>query len=128
MTIIVTAAIIRKDDKILIAQRMPDSTNEANKWEFPGGKLKDMEHPEEGLIREIKEELDIEIRIEKLFEVNSHVYGGKGHVILLAFLADYVSGEKKDLEVQDSKWVEPEALKDYDFAAADKPIVERFTK
>ncbi|MBU0527662.1 (deoxy)nucleoside triphosphate pyrophosphohydrolase [Candidatus Micrarchaeota archaeon] len=128
MTVLVTAAIIQKDDKFLIAQRKADSTFEAGKWEFPGGKVEFLEHPEQSLHREILEELNITIKIHGIFEVASHVYGKDHHVVVLAFLARFHSGELKNLDVQDSRWVTLEELKTYSFAAADIPILDKLTK
>lgn len=129
--IIVTAGVIRKDDKILIAQRNSDSFLESNKWEFPGGKIEFLEHPKDCLVREIKEELDIKITVDRIFSTNSHIYTKgtkKYHVIILAFLADYVSGDLKNIECQDSKWVSLSELKEYVFAEADEAIIEELLK
>ncbi len=123
---IVAAAIIRKADKILVSQRQEGSFD-AGKWEFPGGKIEFLEHPEDALIREIREELNITVSVDKLFTINSHVYDrpdGKRHIILLVFLTDYVDGEVEHLEVQDSKWTTIPELNDLDFTAADLPIIK----
>jgi 8-oxo-dGTP diphosphatase len=128
MTVPVVAAIIRKGNRILIAQRKKDSKLEANRWEFPGGKLEFGEHPEEALRREIMEELNIRIRIRKLHSVLSHVYdfqGKKLHILLLVFLADYESGKLKNLDVQDSRWVLKKELKDYEFVSGDRPLIKK---
>jgi 8-oxo-dGTP diphosphatase len=127
MTVPVVAAIIRRGNKILIAQRKKDSKLEPNRWEFPGGKLEFGEHPEEALKREIMEELNIRIKIRKLHTVLSHVYDFHGknlHIILLVFLADYASGELKNLDVQDSRWITRKQLRDFDFVSGDKPLIE----
>jgi 8-oxo-dGTP diphosphatase len=131
MTVPVVAAIIRKGNRILIAQRKKDSKLEPDKWEFPGGKLEFGEHPEEALSREIMEELNIRIKISKLHSVLSHVYdfqGKKLHVILLVFLADYVSGTLKNLDVQDSKWVLKKDLKNYEFVSGDKSLIKKLSR
>ena len=127
--IVVTAAIIRKEGKVLLAQRKKDSRLEAGRWEFPGGKVEFMEDPADCIVREIKEELDMEIAIERLFTLKSHVYKQDGmnvHVILLAYLTDYKSGELKNLECQDSRWVDPSELTSFDLVEADKTIVKEF--
>jgi len=129
--LLATCAIIRKEDKILIAQRMPNSKYGANLWEFPGGKVEYLEHPEESLVREILEELDITIKVDKLLTIHSHIYDAKdenGHIILLAFLCDYVSGDVQHLEVQNTQWVTPSEFYEFTWAAADKPIVEHLLK
>jgi 8-oxo-dGTP diphosphatase len=122
----VVAAIIRKGNKILIAQRKKDSKLEPNKWEFPGGKVEFGEHPEAALVREIKEELDIKIKIKSLHSVLSPIYvrdGKKHHILLMIFLTDYVSGEVKNLDVQDSRWVLRKELKKFDFVSGDKKLI-----
>jgi mutator protein MutT len=125
---IATAAIIRKKDKILIAQRQKDSLIEPSKWEFPGGKVEPSETYEECLVREIKEELGITISIEKLFLKTRHVYikdNKKFPIIVMAFLADWLEGDARNIDCQDFKWIDINDLKRYDFVAADIPIVDK---
>ena len=123
-TILVTAAIIEKEGKFLIAQRLPGVHN-ALRWEFPGGKPDFGEDPRIALKREIKEELDIEIKVKDIFECSSFVYGEEKHVILLAFLCDYISGEIKKLTSNDFAWVSPVEMDKYDITEADIPFVEK---
>jgi 8-oxo-dGTP diphosphatase len=123
---VVTAAIIRKDRKILIAQRNNDSYLEPNKWEFPGGKVEQNETYEECLIREIHEELDIQISIDSLFLVTKHVYV-KEHrkipILLVVYLTDWVDGMVQPIECQDARWIDVHDIRSYDFAEADMPVV-----
>ena len=126
--IVVSAGIIRKGDRFLIAQRKADSFLEASKWEFPGGKVEFGEHPEETIIREIKEEIGIEITVDKLYTLISHVYKKEGkqiHMIMLAFLADWVSGEAEPLECQEVQWVHLQEMMEFDWVIADVAIVEK---
>lgn len=126
--IICSAAIIRKGDRILIAQRNKDSRLEPLKWEFPGGKIEYAEDPKRCLVREIKEEMDVEIEVEDIFEVVSHNYrkGGKTyHVLLLCYLCAYRGGRPRPLDCNDVRWVGKEDIARYDFAAADIPIVSK---
>ena len=126
--IFVTAAIIKKNDKVLITKRKEDSILAANKWEFPGGKIEYLESPEECIIREIKEELDIKISIDKLFLITTHIYlknEQKYHIILIVFLTDWIEGIEKNIECQDSKWINIENLLNYEFAEADIHIVQK---
>lgn len=129
--VLVTAALIRDKDRILIAQRKADSSVEPSKWEFPGGKVEYGEHPEDCLIREIREELDLEIEVESLFDVTSHVYplaSGRLHIVLLCYFCRTKSGELKKLDVQDAIWVQPLQLREFTYAAADIPVVEKFLR
>lgn len=119
----VSAAIIKKDDRILIAQR-DRKKSQGLKWEFPGGKLEPNESAEESLVREIKEELNIDIEVgeklgESIFEYPS------GRIKLIAFYAEWKSGDLKVLEHEKVKWVKANELKAFEFAPADIPFVEK---
>lgn len=127
--LVVTAAIIRRGEEILIAQRKADSGFAPLMWEFPGGKLELFEKPEECLRREIREELNLDITVDQIFDVVSHVYrrpdGQRFHIILLCYFCTYRAGQIECLEVADAKWVRREELGDFPYAGADIPIVER---
>ena len=130
-TVQVAAGIIRKNDLILIAQRKNDSWLEPNKWEFPGGKVEQFENVEECLVREIKEELGIEIIVEKLLMVHSNVYKKENKdypVQLYVYLASWKQGEVKNIDCQDSRWVSPDEIEEFDFVEADKPIMKELLK
>jgi len=120
-TILVTAAIIKHNDLILIAQRK-ENADQALKWEFPGGKLEPGESPEQCLVREIHEELGLTIEVIKIFNVISHCYGNR-HVILLCYLCSLNGGKAQTLDCHDFKWVGINELRNYDFAEADKQVV-----
>ncbi|HOE27573.1 MAG: (deoxy)nucleoside triphosphate pyrophosphohydrolase [Candidatus Aureabacteria bacterium] len=125
-TIVCAAGIIRRGDRVLIAQRKPDSSLEPLKWEFPGGKIEFAEDPRACLVREIREEMGFEIEVERIFEVASHNYRKDGeirHVLLLCYLCTYLSGEPRPLECHDLRWVGPGEIVAHDFAAADVPVV-----
>jgi len=117
----VVAAIITKNNKYFIAKRAKGKHLE-NMYEFPGGKLLANESHENGLKREIKEELDIEIFIkEKLGEENF-----KDNVINVTihyYICSHKSGKIILKEHQDSAWVSKEDLKNYEFAEGDKDII-----
>lgn len=117
--------------RILIARRKLSSPFEGGKWEFPGGKVEFQESPEACLVREIKEELDLDIEVASLFDVSSHVYrSGERvlHVVLLCFEARVLndSHEKmRAIDVEEARWVSVSELGDYEFAGADVPFVEK---
>ncbi|QEK12798.1 (deoxy)nucleoside triphosphate pyrophosphohydrolase [Crassaminicella thermophila] len=121
--LIVIAGIIRRDRKILIAQRYVKTEN-VFKWEFAGGKLEDEEAPKQCLEREIKEELDLDIQVKDIFKVVYHKYNDKT-ILLLCYLCDAVLGEPKAIECNDFKWVTIKELEKFTFTEADKPIVEK---
>jgi len=122
----VTAAVIERDGKILIAKRRLGSTL-GGKWEFPGGKIEPGETPEECLKREIKEELNIES------EVGDFLISGKFTycfvpIELLAYRVKHLSGDFKVNDHEEIRWVRASELKLYDFLPADRPIVEMLSK
>ena len=119
----VTAAVIEKDGKILIARRKPGDS-QAGKWEFPGGKLEPGETPEDCLTRELREELGIETEVGEFLCSSKFVYRHMA-VELLAYKAVYVSGEITLHEHDQAEWVSPEALSEFDFCEADKPVVRK---
>ncbi|MCC2631310.1 MAG: hypothetical protein K0S20_9 [Patescibacteria group bacterium] len=86
--------IFNKEGKALLALRGDKTPNESNHWEFPGGELEFGEDLEEALIREIKEEFGIEIRIERLVDICNHLIPAeKQHWLAIAYTAALVSGE-----------------------------------
>ncbi|SHF34601.1 (deoxy)nucleoside triphosphate pyrophosphohydrolase [Desulforamulus putei] len=125
-TVIVTAAIIHKEDKILIAQRNKHAEH-GLKWEFPGGKLNFGEDPKVGLQREIQEELDMAIEVGDIFEVVSHRYGER-HILLLCYTCRYLGQNPVARDCRDFRWVTPAEMNRYDFTAADVPVVKKLQK
>lgn len=118
----VTAAVIRRDGKYLIAKREKNDTF-GGLWEFPGGKIESGESPEECLKRELKEELDIEVNVLGLLERHVHDYG---HVVidLMTYWVEYLSGDFV-LNVHDEiAWVTVLEIDQYKFVPADYSIVE----
>lgn len=122
----VTCAIILKEDMILAAQRS-ESMKLPCKWEFPGGKIEKNESAESCLQREIREELNIEIKIIK--KLNPVVYSYDFATIkLIPFLVKYISGELTLSEHKGYNWFEKEELIFLDWAAADRPVLNEFLK
>ncbi|MDT3765834.1 8-oxo-dGTP diphosphatase MutT [Priestia filamentosa] len=122
----VVAAIIKYRDQILIAQRN-SKDHLAGKWEFPGGKLEPGETPEECLVREIREELRIDVEIGSFYDDN--VYGSKDQVIhLLFYWAAVMNGKVTAVVHDDIKWIAIKDLARFDFAPADIPIVKRLER
>lgn len=119
----VTAAIIEKNGKILIAKRKKGTYLE-NKWEFPGGKLKSNESEKECLKRELKEEFGIETEIGEFIAESDFNYGEK-RVRLLGFRAKYISGQFQLNAHDEIKWISIEDFDKFDFADADIPIINK---
>ncbi len=132
-SMLVSAAVIfeRSDgEKFLIAKRRKNDRIEAGKWEFPGGKVEFGEHPEACLIREIKEELNLDVEVTGFLDIASHVYPVHPplHVILVCYLCRLTGGELKHLAVADAKWITTKEIGHYEFAVADLPLVESLRK
>lgn len=120
---VVGAAIINESGELLCAQRGYGSL--IGKWEFPGGKVENSETDKEALIREIKEELNIDIDVEDLIDENYNEYSDK-NIVLKVYKCKYVSGTINDVEHQSLKWTKPEEIDSLDWAEADKPIVDTY--
>lgn len=119
----VTAAIIMKENRVLIAERAPGE-NLAGKWEFPGGKIESGETPQECLKREIREELDVDIEVMDLLGESIYAYQS-GTIKLMAFWCQWISGDFRLSVHSRIEWVTRSELDLYDFAPADLPLVER---
>lgn len=119
----VTAAIIIENKKLLIAQRA-DHGRMALKWELPGGKTEPGETPEQCLRREIKEELDIDVEVLDLFGESRHSYDF-GDIRLLAYFCRRLGGNISLNVHKNIEWVSSECLKNFDFAPADIPLIEK---
>jgi mutator protein MutT len=119
----VSAALIFHDGKLLITQRNANA-HLGGLWEFPGGKLEANETFEGCLIREIREELGIEICAGKLFEEITHAYPEKT-VRLKFFICKMIRGEPQPLGCAAFKWIGKSELADYEFPAADAQLLEK---
>jgi len=119
----VSAALIFHNDKLLITQRRADS-HLGGLWEFPGGKREANETFEECLVREIREELGIEIVVTKLFEEIHHDYPEKS-VRLKFFACEFISGEPKAIGCAAFKWILKNELNHFEFPAADAQLLNK---
>ena len=123
-TVLVAAvALIDTDGRVLLAQR-PEGKPMAGLWEFPGGKVDAGETPEFTLVREIEEELGIEVR-ECCFTpiaFASHSYE-KFHLLMPLYVCRRYEGIPRGREGQALKWVRSSALRDYPMPPADEPLI-----
>lgn len=118
----VVAGIIYKNDKFLIAQRNLNKA-QGGLWEFPGGKVEKNETHENALIREIKEEFNADIKVDKFIGENIHHYPEKD--IKLNFYKATLIGDKIELlEHEDYKWITKEDKDKFEFAGADKIVFD----
>lgn len=118
----VVAAVLVDGDKYFVAKRK-DSGELAKKWEFPGGKIELNETKEEALIRELKEELKIDVEILKPLMTVNHEYNSF-YLTLHAYLCKKTNGKIVLTEHLDSKWITVSEMNDLDFAAADIPVIK----
>ncbi len=119
----VAAAIIRDDERILLAKR-PLDKHQGGKWEFPGGKVDTNELAVEALKRECEEELGIEISSPCLYEVIDHDYGDK-HVRISFYTVERFTGEPEGKEGQEVKWFSLHQLSSLEFPQANQHVVAR---
>ena len=119
----VTAAILVKDNKIIIAKRGRNDLL-ANKWEFPGGKVEINETPEQCLKREMKEEFDIDVSVGEYLGSSIYFYDHIS-IELMAYRTYWENGEIDLKDHDDFKWISLEQLAEFDFAPADMVFVEK---
>ena len=118
------AIIVNANGLVLVTQRSKKMSLPL-KWEFPGGKIEANETPEECLIREIKEELNIEIEITASLSPNDYQYPDK-LIRLIPFICRQKDGEVVLKEHADYKWLDAKDLLDLDWAEADVGVVKAY--
>ena len=118
---VVCGAIVR-DARVLVCQRSAE-TFPANVWELHGGKVEPGETDEAALVRELREELAIDVVVGKGLGASVFDYGRK-EVELVAYEARIVSGEPQKLEHQALRWLGPDELRGLDWAPADLPLLD----
>lgn len=122
----VTAAIIKDKDKYLICQR--GALDECSLlWEFPGGKLEEGETLEECILREINEELELDIKIQGVFTTSIYHFAEK-EIHFTVYNAAIIAGQMKLNVHNDARWVTLEELLEYKFMPADIEFVEKLIR
>ena len=116
-----TAGVAVLNGKVFIAKRKP-GTSIGESWEFPGGKAEKGESPQEALVREYKEEFDIDIEVNDLFCLGNFTNKGRIHT-LKAFFIKFLSDSIKLREHSEIEWIKIENLADRNFAKSDMIIV-----
>jgi len=120
---VVAAALVDIDGRVLVAQR-PEGKKMAGLWEFPGGKVEAGELPETALVRELREELGIDLTESCLAPLTfaSHLYDDF-HLMMPLYVARQWKGQPQSKEGQALKWVYPVRLNDLDMPPADIPLI-----
>lgn len=123
VVLVVAVALVDADGRVLLAQR-PEGKSMAGLWEFPGGKVDADETPEAALIRELKEELGIDVAESCLapFTFASHRYE-RFHLLMPLYVCRRWQGMITPKERQTLAWVRPPRLSEYPMPPADKPLV-----
>jgi 8-oxo-dGTP diphosphatase len=123
LILVAAVALIDPDGRVLIAQR-PEGKSLAGLWEFPGGKVEPGERPEQALVRELREELNIDVSESCLAPLTfaSHAYD-EFHLLMPLYVCRRWKGEVISNEGQALKWVRAKALRDYPMPPADNPLI-----
>ena len=124
-TIHVVAAIIKDENKIFATQRGYGEFKDG--WEFPGGKREEGESGEEALYREIREELDSKVKIEKLICTTDYDYP-TFHLTMDVYLSTLIEGKLTLLEHEDAQWVSLDSIDDLDWLPADWSVIDEIKK
>ena len=120
---VVAVALVDPDGRVLIAKR-PEGKTLAGLWEFPGGKVESHERPEAALIRELREELAIDVEQSCLAPLTfaSHAYQDF-HLLMPLYVCRRWKGIVTATEGQELQWVKPLKLRDYPMPPADLPLI-----
>lgn len=121
--ITVVAALIKKENKYLIARRSTGSEEVLGKWEFPGGKVEKDETEGHAIEREIKEEFEMDIKAMKFLTNNICEYPSK-IIDLRLYECEYISGEFHLHDHSEYKFVNKDEIINYDLCPADIPLAE----
>lgn len=118
----VVAAVIEQDGRFLVTRRLP-GVHLAGMWEFPGGKIDPDEAHDSALRRELREELDVDIRVEALLHQTTHAYPER--TVALFFYRCALLGAPRPLLGQEMRWVPRQELPSLGFPPADAELIDR---
>lgn len=123
LVLVAACALVDVDGRVLIARR-PEGRPMAGLWEFPGGKVEAGERPEETLVRELYEELGIDVSEACLAPLTfaSHAYDDF-HLLMPLYVCRRWSGRVAAREGQEIAWVRPNRLREYPMPPADEPLI-----
>jgi 8-oxo-dGTP diphosphatase len=123
LVLVAACALVDSDGRVLISRR-PATKDMAGLWEFPGGKVHAGERPEAALIRELKEELDIDVTEACLAPLTFASHGYETFDLLMPlYVCRRWQGTPRAMEGQDLKWATPQKLRDLPMPAADVPLI-----
>ena len=123
LVMVASIALIDANDQILIAKR-PNKKHLSGFWEFPGGKVEKGESPENALVREVKEELNIDINNKCIAPLTFSEFNyEKFHLLLLLYVCRRWEGEPMSMEKNEIKWVKANTLRQYKMPPADDSLI-----
>lgn len=130
--VIVAAAVVVEDGRVLLTQRMPKG-HLPGKWEFPGGKVEPGEDPVAAVVREVREETTVELAVDDILDVTFHRYPGVDgkpgkDVLLLFYVCRRVAGDVEHVEVADHAWVPAAEVGGWDLPPADHAVVAKIAR
>jgi 8-oxo-dGTP diphosphatase len=123
---LVVAGLIIGDGRVLITQRRADQSLPLQ-WEFPGGKVEPGEAPVAALVRELREEIGVEVAVGRIWDVLFHAYPAFD-LVMLVYACRIVEGDPRTVEVADLRWALPGELPAWDILPADRPLVDRLVE
>ena len=121
----VVAAVIRRENKIFATARGYGEFK--GQWEFPGGKIEPGETPQQALIREIKEEIETEIKVGELIDTIEYDYP-TFHLSMDCFWCEVIEGELKLIEAESARWLTKDNLYDVQWLPADIKLIAKIEK
>ncbi len=123
IVLVAAVALVDADGRVLLARR-PEGKSMAGLWEFPGGKVEPGERPEETLIRELHEELGIEVKEACLAPLTFASHGYENfHLLMPLWVCRRWTGTVVGREGQELSWVRPQRLREFPMPPADEPII-----
>ncbi len=121
----IAVGIVERGGKILISKRRPD-THQGDLWEFPGGKVRAGESPEQAVVREMREELGVGVRVDRLYARVEHEYPDRA-IELLAYRCVLEEGKPTPIHCAACEWVALAGLNRFSFPEANQTIVKRLS-
>ena len=121
--IVVAIALVNDENEILLSRR-PESKHLSGLWEFPGGKVEEGETPRRALIREVKEELNIDVNNKCIAPLSFSEFDYKEfQLLLLLYICRRWDGQPMSMERNELKWVKPNMLRKYNMPPADDSLI-----
>ena len=123
LKIVVSIALVNNENEILLSKR-PEKKHLSGFWEFPGGKVEEGETPEKALIREVKEELNIDINNKCIAPLSFSEFDYNNfQLLLLLYICRRWDGVPMSMENNKLEWVKPNMLRDYKMPPADDALI-----